>query len=258
MRWRMVTCSLVIVAAAWSGTVFAAAAEDGVRIESKIFFGTDKEPKAENTTIFYRGVVYDYLRNPAETIILDPARGRFVLLDPNRRIRTELTTTEVAALSENLRQWAETQTDAFLKFLAAPKFEEQFDEQTGEVVFQSPWVTYRVATAEADSEMVLQQYREFSDWYARLNARLNPGYKLVFARLALNEALLKRHQLPREITLTMQPRKAFSFQKTVVRSEHQFVYHLVESDRDRIAQTGQFMAIFQPVDFSKYEKKSAP
>lgn len=257
MRWWMTTCTLVIVAA-WSRNVCAATAEDGVRIESKVFLGIDKDPKAENTTIFHRGVVYDYLRSPAETIVLDPSRGRFVLLDPNRRIRTELTTHEVAALSENLRQWAQTQTDAFLKFLAAPKFEEQFDEQTGEVVFQSPWVTYRVATAEADSEAVLQQYREFSDWYARLNARLNPGYKLVFARLALNEALQKRHQLPREITLTVQPRKAFSFQKTVVRSEHQFVYHLVESDRDRIAQTGQFMAIFQPVEFSQYEKKAAP
>jgi hypothetical protein len=248
----------VAVATFFGGIGQAQAADDGVRIESKVFFGGDKEPRGENTTIFYRGVIYDFLRTPPETIILDPARGRFVLLDPSRRVRTELTTHEVTALSENLREWAATQTDAFLKFLAAPKFEEQLDERSGDLVLQSPWVTYRAATVEAESDEVLQRYREFADWYARLNARLNPGYKLVFARLALNEALQKRRQLPREITLTVQPRKAFSFQKTVVRSEHQFVYHLVESDRDRIAQTGQFMAIFPAVDFTQYEKKSEP
>jgi hypothetical protein len=238
--------------------VCAAGGDDGFRVESKVFLGTAKEPKAENTTIFSQGVIYDYLRSPAETIVLDPARGRFVLLDPNRRLRTELSTHEVVALAENLRQWASKQSDAFLKFLAAPRFDEQFDERTGEVVFQSPWITYRAATIEAENDAVAQQYREFSDWYARLNARLNPGYKLVFARLALNEAMHKRRQLPREITLTVQSKKALSFQKTVVRSEHQFVYHLVESDRDRIAQTGQFMAIFQPVDFTEYEKKTEP
>jgi hypothetical protein len=239
-------------------------AEEGVRIESKIYFGSEKEPKAENTTIFHRGLIYDYLRNPAEgghtseTIVLDLARGRFILLDPKRRVRTELTTEEVAALCENFRQWALNQTDAFTRFLASPQFEEVVEESSGDLVLQSPWVTYRVATVEADSDGVLQQFRDFTDWYARLNARLNPGYKLVFARLALNEVLHKRRQLPREITLVVQPRKALSFQKTVIRSEHQVIYHLVESDRDRIVQTGEFMAIFHPVDFSHYDRRSEP
>ncbi len=261
LRTRIVRV-LVMVTAGLFLPGISLAAEDGVRIESKVFFGNDKEPKAENTTIFHRGLVYDYLRNPAEgrytseTIVLDLARGRFVLLDPKRRVRTELATQEVAALCENFRQWAQDQTDAFTKFLGDPKFEEVLEETTGELVLQSPWLTYRVATIETDSEAVLQQFREFTDWYARLNARLNPGYKLVLARLALNEALQKRRQLPREITLTVQSKKAFSFQKTVIRSEHQFIYHLVESDRDRIAQTGEFIAIFRPVDFTEYDRRS--
>jgi len=232
-------------------------AEEGFRVESKVFFGSDKEPKTESTTIFCRGLVYDYLKSPAETIVLDAARGRFVLLDRERRVRTEVTTQEVLGLCENLRKWAAMQTDSYLKFLAAPTFEEQPDERTGELVFQSPWLTYRVTTADAESESVVRQYREFCDWYARLNARLNPGYKLVFARLAINEAICKHGQVPREITLAL-PRKALAFQKSTIRSEHQFISHLVESDRDRIAQTSQFMAIFKPVDFAEYEKKSGP
>lgn len=232
-----------------------AGAEDGFRVESKVFFGGDKEPKSESTTIFSRGLIYDYLKEPAETIVLDLARGRFVLLDRVRRIRTEVTTQEVSGLCENLRQWSAMQTDTYLKFLAAPAFEEQSDERSGETVFQSQWLTYRVTTVEADNEFMTQRYREFCDWYTRLNVRLNPGYKLVFARLAVNEAVFARRQVPKEITLTL-PKKPLSFQRSTIRSEHQFIPHLVESDRDRMAQTNQFMAIFRPVEFSEYEKKA--
>jgi len=222
-----------------------------------VFVGTDKEPKSESTTIFSRGLVYDYLKTPAETIVLDVARGRFLLLDPGRRLRTDVSTQEVVGLTENLRKWAAMQTDPYLKFLAAPTFEEQPDERTGELVFQSPWLSYRVTTADAEDGSVAQQYREFCDWYARLNARLNPGYKLVFARLAINEAIFRHGQVPREITLIL-PKKGLAIQRSTIRSEHQFVPHLVESDRDRISQTSQFMAIFRPVDFADYEKKPEP
>ena len=261
-KWRSMVpkpmLCLMAIACGLLGPGPARSENDGFRVESKVFVGSEKEPKSENTTIFSKGVIYDYLKTPAETIVLDPARGRFILLDPNRRLRTELSTQEVLALTENLRQWAATQTDAFTRFLAAPSFEEQFDERTGEVILQSPWVTYRAAMIEPDNEAMAQQYREFCDWYTRLNARLTPGYKLVFARLAFNEAIQKRRQLPKEINLTVQLKKVFGTQKTVVRSEHQFVSHLVESDRDRITQTSQYMAIFQPVDFTEYSRKPEP
>jgi hypothetical protein len=250
-----------VIAAAITGLLAlpdrAPCAEEGFRVESKVFVGSDKEPKSESTTIFCRGLVYDYLKTPAEIIVLDAARGRFLLLDPGRRVRTEMTTQEVVGLTENLRKWAAMQTDSYLKFLSAPTFEEQPDEKTGELVFQSPWLTYRVAAIDAENESVVEQYRDFCDWYAKLNARLNPGYKLVFARLAINEAISRRRQVPREITLTM-PKKALSLQKSTIRSEHQFIPHLVESDRDRIAQTSEFLAIFRPVEFAEYEKKPGP
>ncbi len=249
---------LMAIAATCTSPGAARAGDDGFRVESKVYVGNEKEPKSENTTIFCKGIIYDYLRSPSETIVLDVARGRFILLDPNRRMRTELSTQEVSALTENLRQWASTQTDALTKFLAAPNFEERFDERTGDVLLQSPWITYRVSTIEPENGAFVQQYREFCDWYARLNARLTPGYKLVFARLSLDEAIEKRHQLPREITLTAQSRRGFGSQKTVIRSEHQFVYHLVESDRDRVAQTSEYMAIFKPVDFTEYSKRPEP
>jgi hypothetical protein len=254
--------SLALAAAAGLWTLLiagdACGAQEEFRVESKVFAGSDKEPRNESTTIFIGGVVYDYVQKPSEIIVLDPGRGRFILLDPGRRVRSELTTQEVLAINDNFRSWAGTQTEGYLKFLASPKFDQNVDEKSGELVFESPWVTYRIGTMDAESDAVAEQYREFSDWCARLNTRLNPGYKLASARLEINEALAKRRQMPQTITLAVQPKRGLFSQKTVLRSEHQLIRQLVESDRDRITQTSQFMAIFQPVSFEEYQKRLEP
>ncbi len=240
-----------------SGAPPAAFAAD-FRVENKVFVNNEKEPRTQSTTIFFGGSVYDYLEKPKEITVFDVAHHRFVLLDPARHVKTELTTDEVVALVDNLKRWATTQTDQLLRFLGDPKFEETFDEATGDVWFKSPWVTYRVAGVPAESTAMLQQYREFSDWYTRLNARLNPGSKLPFARLRVNEVLYQRQELPREVRLTMQSKRGISFQKHYARSEHQVIRRLVQEDRDRIAQTDQFLAIFRPIPFDEYQKKIGP
>lgn len=259
---RFATCwgVLAVTASVWSAVNAGrvCGGQEDFRVESKVFAGNDKEPRSESTTIFSQGVAYDYLQKPSEIVVFDPLRQRFILLDPNRRMRSELTTEEVLAINDNLRQWAGAQSDGFLKFVAAPKFELTVDERTGEMLFESPWVTYRVTGAEAESDSIVQQYREFSDWCTRLNTRLNPGYKLAMARLEVNDALQKRRQVPQTITLTMQVKRGLLPQKMTLRSEHQLIRRLVESDRDRIAQTSQYLAIFQPVSFEEYQKRSEP
>ena len=42
-----------------------------------------------------------------------------------------------------------------------------------------------------------------------------------------------------------------------VRSEHEWTDQLAKADRDRIAQTDQFMTIFTPVSFDQYQAKIA-
>jgi hypothetical protein len=246
-----------MVALVWGVGLAAAlpAHAEQFRFDNKVFVDERQEPQIQSTTIFMDGVVYDFLESPDEVIVFDTAHGRFVLLDLTRRVQTKLSAEQVASLTERLREWAKSQSDPYLQFMASPSFDEEFDGQTGELSLTSEWMTYRLGTAPAASEGVSRRYREFSDWYCRLNTAINPGSRPPFARLMVNAALDARHLLPREVVLTLRPKQGLLSKKITVRSEHQLIAGLAESDRNRVAQVGQFMAIFNPLSFEQYQAK---
>jgi hypothetical protein len=225
-------------------------------VENKVFSGDEEEPKIRSTTIFDDGIVYDFLEDPAEVTVFDKARGRFVLLDLGRRIRTELTTERLADFTGQLRRWSQDQSDAFLKFLGAPRLEEQFDGASGQLSLRSPWVTYELTTAEADPT-ILRDYREFADWSCQLNTLLTPRSRPPFARLAVNEALQRHGRFASEVRLTLRPKQGAFAKRVKARSEHLLVRHLVESDRRRVAEVDRFMATFTAVRFTEYQKRVA-
>jgi hypothetical protein len=234
-----------------------AAGEADFRIENQIFVGADKEARIRTTTIFQGGVVYDYLEDPAEVTVFDQQHGRFVLLDLTRRIKTELTTKQVLDFTERLKQWSQGQSDPFLRFLGDPQFDAEFDDASGELTLTSPWMTYRLTTGDLPSTATSSQYREFSDWYCRLNTMLNPGARPPFSRMAVNSALEEQQRFARAVHLTIKPRDGLLAKRLSVRSEHRLIEQLVESDRKRVAQTDQFMAMFASVDFREYQRKIA-
>jgi hypothetical protein len=239
-----------ILALLWVGFAFG----EEFRVENEVFFDGRKEPGIRSTTIFHQGIVYDYLDQPQEITVFDAARGRFVLLDLTRKIRTELSTQRVAEFTDRLRKWAASQSDPFLRFLADPKFDIHYDDKTGQLTVASSWMTYRVNTIPAGNQTVSKEYRRFSDWYARMNTLLNPGTRPPEARLVLNASLEEHGRVPQTVLLEMR-KEGLLQRKLVVRSEHQLFCRLVESDRDLIAQTDQFMAMFQVVDFAEYQRK---
>ena len=232
-----------------------AAGRDDFRIENEVFVAGEKEPRIRSTTIFHGGVVYDYLDEPAEVTIFDQQHGRFVLLDMTRRIKTELTAKRVLEFTERLKEWAQGQSDPFLRFLGDPQFDTQFEEDSGELSLTCPWMTYRLTTVDFDSPTTASQYREFSDWYCRLNTMLNPGARPPFSRIAVNSALQERQRFARAVQLTITPSDSLLAKRLSVRSEHRLIGQLVESDRKRVAQTDQFMAMYTSVDFREYQRK---
>ena len=64
-----------------------AMAED-FRVETDVFVGGEKEPVAQNVTLFSGGLVYDFpLIGPQEITVFDAARGALCCSTPNARLR---------------------------------------------------------------------------------------------------------------------------------------------------------------------------
>ena len=251
------TVSMAGLVAVGAAVSLAAGTALGVdfRVENRVFSGGGKTPQVQSTTIFLDGVVYDYLEHPKEITIFDGANGRFICLDPIRHLRTELATEHLESLATRLKDWAANQPDGFLKFLADPKFEKSLAENTGERLFESPWMTYRVTAVRTGDPEIASQYAAFSDWYGRLNTRTNPGSRPPFARMIVSGELDREQLFPEKVHLTLSPNAGgLLAKKTTLRSEHKLVRQLVESDRRRVAQTDQYLAIFKPVSFQEYQE----
>lgn len=241
--WFFFIAGLGILAVSYAGEF---------RIENRVYSGDSKEPASQSCTIFHQAVVYDFLQNPAETIVFDKTAARFIILDDARRVRTELSTDELEGFTRQLKNRAGKRQDPLMKFLAEPVFDERFDPTRRELSLLSDLVNYRVTITSAENASVAAQYREFSDWYARLNAILIPGSRPPFARLQLNEALARREAIAREVTLTITAIKEGKRQPATVRSDHHLSLTLTPADMQRIEQARKSMTGYKPVPFDKY------
>jgi len=229
---------------------------DNFRVDNAVYASDQKEPLSRSVTIFHDGVVYDCMKTPAETVVFDKAAKRFVLLNMTNRTRAELSIREVTAFIKRLQPLAAKSADPVVKFLADPKFEERFDQAAGELTLSSPLVSYRLLLATGDSKVAAEQYREFSDWYARLNSLLSPGSRPPFGRLAVNAAIAKRRAIASQVVLTLSSGKP-GRRPTIMRSTHHVVRPLTTADLEQVARTRKSMVDFKLVDFEKY-RKSGP
>ncbi|MGA2031111.1 MAG: hypothetical protein ABSG68_02540 [Thermoguttaceae bacterium] len=229
------------------------------RVDNEVSGGNSKEPDTRSTTIFLGDNVYDYMEHPAETIVLEKALGRFALLDTARRVRTELSTRDVLAFNDRLKQLAAVHKDPFLSFLADPKFTEQYAADSHELTLASPMMTYQVKFSDPGTGTIAQQYREFSDWYARLNTMLIPGARPPFARLLVNEALAKHGAMAEEVRLTVAwtpptTNRPVEAKPMTMRSRHRLLSHLSSADMSRVSETRGCMRTFTAVAFEQYRK----
>lgn len=227
------------------------------RVENKVFLGSDKEPLSESTTIFTAGIIYDYLVEPGEVTVLDIARGRFFLLDTRLKLKTQLSSQLVKASTDSLKNRTDLSSDPFIAFLIKPSFDCQADDARGELLFSSAMLEYRVLTEPARTPEVAEQYRQFSDWYARLNSYIRPDTPPPFARMLVNEELGKRGELPREVHLTLKPKQGLGSRKVRMHSQHNIVSLLGDVDRRRVAETAEYLAVFEPVSLKEYEQRQS-
>lgn len=250
--------AVFIFAAALAASAVDRAVADDFRIETKVYAGKETEPLSEDLTLFRGEQVYDFLNKPREITVFDKPRSRVLLLDPARRVKTEVSMERIMAFSNELRTWCAKQSDPLLKFAAEPSFAQSLDNANGELVFTSPFLTYRITTVKAASEDIARQYLEFSDSYARLNAMTSPGSTPPFPRLKVDEALFLSHGLPSRVQLTISPRSRFSGKPTIVRSEHSVNWRLLEPDQQKIQEAEEFMVTFTQLTLDRYLDVPAP
>jgi hypothetical protein len=229
-------------------------AEDGFRVESAVYVGDDPRPAGRITTIFSDHTVYDCTTFPAETVVFDPAAGRFVLLSEKYHRQTDLTTADLKTLTDRLREVAAKSSDPMARFLAEPKFKEEFDQAAGELTLISPLVTYDVMLADEPNPAVVEQYRGFYDWSARLNAVLAPAGRPPFARLKLNAAIAGHHATASRVYLIVSNEKNPKAKRETIHTDHRIVRPLTPPDKERIAQIRESMTSFNRISFDQYRK----
>ncbi len=230
---------------------FAAAVHaDDFRIDSRVYQGKDELPQSESTTIFANGRIYDFLNSPRELTIYDPPHDRIVVMDLEKNHKTEIRTEQLLRFREELLARAEKTTDAGLRFLLEPKFDKQPGSTTAERVFQSEYITYQVETATPRTAVIAEQYRQFSDLSATMNAMLNRGWP-PFARLQVNAALAEEKLIPTKVNLLF-PSKSLLGQRKHFRSEHELQTRLTDSDQQKIAEAEEHLSRTVLVSLREY------
>ncbi len=245
--YRRVLCLFIALISIALGSRMVAAQE--LRIETDVYVGSGAKPVSHTITLFDSGTVYDFVDSPAEIAVFRPPTssraGQFILLDLDLKQRTDVSTDRIDGLMNKLSKWAKAQDDPMLQFSARPEFEETFDAETGSLTLDNELWNYTVATVPSEDAATLRHYREFTDWYTRLNTMVNssppPG-----PRLALNAALEKHCVVPVEI------RRTVDSDSTAVRATHLFSWRLSRADRARLDEAREYLASFEKVNNEQF------
>ena len=254
-RW-LISLSVVATALPWT------AAGQDFRVDTELFQNQEKKPFLQSLTIFADGIVYDFrLTEPAEASVFDPRHGRFTLLDETRKVKAAVTTQELLDFTLALEPHA-AEKKGLIAFCAAPQFETTVNdvERNGQMHVELRMVgkplTYVALGERPERHDAVKAYRQFADWYARLNAtfpeNLPPG-----ARLALNQAMAERELLPLEILRTTTVGAAIP-RKWEVKSQHRVNWTLSGEDRKKIDRAADMMATFRAVSYVEYQKPVGP
>ena len=224
------------------------------RIESTVYTADSNLPASQNTTLFSRGLVYDFqLSNeaqpkPLEIVIFDTRSRRIVLLDPSRKIRLEMPDLQLLKIVDGVRK--ETVQDQRSSFLVEDQFEEDIDLSTNWVTLTSPQIEYRFHGSQPKDVSVLAQYNDFLDNFTILIAS-DPTKIPPFARMKLNQSIKRLGWIPTEVQISVKQNSLFrqTFRAT---SKHVIIHQLSNEDRTRIASAKQQWIQFKPVELGEY------
>lgn len=237
--------TLVVVAVACTSTW---GADQEFRVETDVYLDPNPEPIVQTLTIFSEGVVFDFLLTPAEEItVFDRRRERLVLMDTQRKVKTELSLESILGFVAEMKAYMNQHQR---ELLLAEEVTAVTDEG-GWLVFGNQRVTYRVEGTEPKDKDAALQYQQFADWYARLNA-MRQGNLPPFLRIQINSEVATRGLIPKTIERTIVHRQGVTDTKQVLRSQHLTTWRLSTTDRRHIDRASTLMATYPTVSFREF------
>jgi hypothetical protein len=250
MRFKQRLLPGILIPVLSAGT---SVADEDLRVDTDIFVGNQTEPVAQNVTLFSNGLVYDFSLTGAEEItVFDPERGRFVILDTQRKVKAVVTTRQLLEFTSAIKVKAR-EVEGVFAFAADPHFTRDYEPDSGWLSLTGHPLTYRARCVEPKTKDMVSRYRNFADWSARLNS-IRPGNLPPFARLELNAAIAEAGKLPREVELVIEPQQRLLGRKLTLRSQHLLNWRLSQTDRKRIETAGKHLAEYETVSWERYQQ----
>lgn len=248
-RYARAACAFATLLVLLTGSEALAA---DLRIETRVYAADEEAPISHSDTFFSDGVVYDFRDAESRVTIYRPAVGespaRFVLLDTRLEQQTEVPIDKIAQAMNKLRRWAAMQEDPFLRFTGAPRFEETFDQATGELKLTSDQLSYRVVTKPLKNPESRVELRGFLDGFAQLHTLLEAGLPPE-PRLHVNEALSRHGVVPLQVELT-----ARDDDEPSLRAEHVVDTVLSKPDRLRIDEALNRLTSYKRVSNAEFQR----
>lgn len=225
------------------------------RVETHVFSGDSTLPVSENITLYDGYMVYDFQMAmdksnvPAEIVIFDSRQKSFVLLDLNRKYRTDIHQVTLVKMVEQLKLSAEVNEDATP--LLKPEFSNaNYDIESGELTISNNDIAYVAETTSPKDLSVMPLYYQAMDQFTRLSAS-DPHRLPPFARIALNQEIKRHGVFPAAVSVTIQP-GVVSTNEIRARSRHIPVWELADKDRELIAQAKRHWMQFEKVTLMEY------
>lgn len=241
---------LLALAAMFSIASATQGQSEDFRMQTSVFVGNNAEPAVSSLTMFNGTTIYDFIENESEfgeITVFDVKRGRFVLLDPQRKVKTTLTKDFlIQFLDQVLSQTSSTALSNYVQ----PKLQHEINLSTKTVRVTSDHLTYQATGIAPKYDSAIQRYRHFADWVARLNST-RIGNLPPYSRFELNRLMAKQKLMPKSIKRTLMLDEV-GLRKQIVRSEHTINWQLTNTDRKRMSKTGDQMAIFKEVSADEF------
>lgn len=215
------------------------------RITTNVFLEQDEKPISTNLTLFSDAVIYDFAEaSSGEVTVFDLNRGRIVLLNPTKQIKTTLTTEFLLMYVKQLRQNASEETN---NKLFTADLSEEAEVGTKRFAVSSDNLTYTVDGAAAKFPSAVKRYQYFADWFARLNAT-RVGNLPPQARIRINQVVADHKMIPETVTRVLKA----GIRRQVVRATHHTNWLWTNTDRKRIADVSNQLAQFKEVEHDAY------